>query len=37
MDINTTGDREHIPGVEVQIQVIKEHMRAIHVSLYMTE
>ena len=31
--LNTTGARDHVPEVERQIQVIKEHMRAHHANL----
>ena len=31
--LNTTEAREHVPGVEQQIQVVKERMRAVHSAL----
>ena len=31
--MNTTGARDHVPEVEIQIQVIKERMRENHVNL----
>ena len=34
--LNTTGAREHVPEVDIQIQVIKEQMRAQHASLPFT-
>ena len=30
---NTTGARDHVPEVEIQIQVVKESMRAHHANL----
>ena len=32
--LNTTGERDHVPEVERQIQVIKERMRAHHANLH---
>ena len=31
--LNTTGAHDHVPEIEVQIQVIKERMRANHANL----
>ena len=31
--LNTTGARDHVPEVEIHIQVIKEHMRAHRANL----
>ena len=35
-NLNTTGARDHVPEVDMQIQVIKERMRAHHASLPFT-
>ena len=33
-NLNTTGARDHVPEVDMQIQVIKERMRAHHANLH---
>ena len=35
-NLNTTGALDHVPEVEIKIQVIKERMRAHHANLYLS-